>query len=45
MSFFVKSSPAGLDRSRSTLRSGRRRADVHWTSCAVSRSGEKRYIA
>ena len=38
MSFFVKSSPAGLDRSRSTLRSGRRRADVHWTSCAVSRS-------
>ena len=45
MSFFVKSSPAGLDRSRSTLRSGPRRADVHWTSCAVSRSGEKRYIA
>ena len=38
MSFFVKSSPAGLDRSRSTLRSGRRRADVHWTSCAVPRS-------
>lgn len=33
MSFFVKSSPAGLDRSRSTLRSGPRRADVHWTSC------------
>ena len=41
MSFFVKSSPAGLDRSRSTLRSGRRRADVHWTSCAVSRSGKR----
>ena len=38
MSFFVKSSPAGPGRSRSTLRSGRRRADVHWTSCAVSRS-------
>ena len=36
--FFVKSSPAGPGRSRSTLRSGRRRADVHWTSCAVSRS-------
>ena len=33
MSFFVKSSPAGLDRSRSSLRSGPRRADVHWTSC------------
>ena len=42
MSFFVKSSPAGPGRSRSTLRSGRRRADVHWTSCAVSRSGRKR---
>ncbi len=33
MFFFVKSSPAGPGRSRSTLRSGRRRADVHWTSC------------
>ena len=41
MSFFVKSSPAGPGRSRSTLRSGRRRADVHWTSCAVSRSGKR----
>ena len=43
MSFFVKSSPAGPGRSRSTLRSGRRRADVHWTSCAVSRSEKRKH--
>ena len=58
MSFFVKSSPAGLEHSSffaplrslpnsvhrtltSSLRSGPRRTDVHWTSCAVSRFPSK----
>ena len=36
--FLYCSSPAGLERSRSPLCSGRCKANVHWTFCNVSRS-------
>ena len=39
--FLCCSSPAGLECSRSPLRSGRCKANVHWTFCNVSRSSEK----
>ena len=38
--FLYCSSPAGLERSRSPLCSGRCKANVHWTFCNVSRSQE-----